>query len=265
MPVVERHGNDRADREKRDMGNGHDGGQARDDEIEVAVVGLGYWGPNRIRVLLETREAAVTTVCDLSERRLEAIATRYPSARSSNNFDEVVDDPALDAILIATPVSTHAALATRALEAGKHVFVEKPLAASSGEARELVLLAEDRDRVLMCGHTFLHSPPVQLVKQILDAGELGDLHYVSSSRVNLGPYRSDVSVVFDLGPHDFSILLHWLDEMPRSMTAIGRDVIRSGVCDFAFINAIFRQRARRQRRAELARAEQDAPNRPRRQ
>ena len=207
--------------------------------VGVAVVGLGYWGPNRIRVLLDNDDVEVRRICDPDRKRLRAAAARYPSARPSLSFDEVIDDPAIDAVVIATPVFTHADLTAQALEAGKHIFVEKPLAASSAEASDLARLAADNDVVLMCGHTFLYSPPVRLIKRLLDDGELGDLHYISSSRVNLGPYRSDVSVVFDLGPHDFSILLYWLDRVPRAMSAIGRDVISPGVADFAFVNAIF--------------------------
>ena len=141
--------------------------------------------------------------------------------------------------IVATPAYTHHDLATRCLEAGKHVFVEKPLAASSAEANELIELAARRDRVLACGHTFLHSPSVRAVKQILDRGELGDLHFISSSRVNLGPYRSDVGVIFDLGPHDFSILRYWLGDAPSSVSAVGRAVIADGVSDVAFIDLTF--------------------------
>ena len=146
---------------------------------------------------------------------------------------------AVDAVVIATPVFTHHKLTTMCLEAGKHVFVEKPLAASSGEARDLLDLAEERERVLMCGHTFLYSPAVREVKELLDRGELGDLHFISSSRVNLGPYRSDVSVVFDLGPHDFSILRYWLDAVPSAVSAVGRDVITDGVSDVAFVDLTY--------------------------
>jgi predicted dehydrogenase len=207
--------------------------------LEVGVVGLGYWGPNRLRVLLDMEEVRIRWICDLDENRLSRSARRYPSARPTRNFEEILDDPSVDAVVIATPVFSHAALASKALYAGKHCFVEKPLAASSGEARYLTQLADGQDRVLMCGHTFLYSPPVRLVKELLSRGELGALHYISSSRVNLGPYRSDVSVVFDLGPHDFSILLYWLEALPETISVIGRDVISPGVPDFAFVNAIF--------------------------
>jgi predicted dehydrogenase len=215
------------------------GGTPDRPEIGIAVVGLGYWGPNRIRVLQEAPGVKVTGLCDTDRSALDQMARRYPSADATPSFDDLLTDPRTEAVVIATPIFTHAALATKALEAGKHVFVEKPLAASSGEARQLLELARERGRLLACGHTFLHSPPVRMIKQLLDDEGLGELHYVSSSRVNLGPYRSDVSVIFDLGPHDFSILLYWLGRMPRSVSAIGRDVISPGVCDFAFVNAVF--------------------------
>jgi predicted dehydrogenase len=148
-------------------------------------------------------------------------------------------DESLDAVLIATPVFTHFDLASAALRAGKHCFVEKPLAPSVGEADELIELAEANDLRLMCGHTFLYSPAVRAVKRLLDAGELGDLYFLSSSRVNLGLHQRDVSVIWDLGPHDFSILLYWLEEMPESVMSIGRDSIVRGIPDVAFVNLQF--------------------------
>ena len=207
--------------------------------LNVAVVGLGYWGPNRLRVLVDGGAVDVTWICDRDLNRARQQSSRAPAARVSGEIDEVLADPELDAVVLATPVFTHYALASQCLRAGKHVFVEKPIAATSGEASDLVELSEEVDRVLMCGHTFLYSPPVRRVKQILDAGELGELHFISSSRVNLGPYRSDVSVIFDLGPHDFSILRYWLDAMPERISAIGRDVISNGIADVAFVDLSF--------------------------
>ncbi len=142
----------------------------------------------------------------------------------------------VDAVLIATPASTHHELATAALQAGKHVFIEKPLAPTSEEALDVVALAEREGRTLMCGHTFIYSPPVRRIKGLIDAGDLGDLHFISSSRVNLGPYRSDVSVISDLGPHDFSILRYWLGDSPTRVGAVGRAVINPAVADVAFID-----------------------------
>ena len=209
------------------------------DKTCVAVIGLGYWGPNRLRALSELGDVRVSHICESDARRLQRFAGRYPDARASTDLAEVLADDEVEAVVIATPVFTHHLLASRCLEAGKDVFVEKPLAASSGEARGLLELAEKRGRVLMCGHTFLYSPAVRAVKGLLDRGDLGDLHFISSSRVNLGPYRSDVSVIFDLGPHDFSILRYWLDGVPSSVSAVGRDVITEGIADVAFIDLTY--------------------------
>ena len=208
-------------------------------KTDVAVVGLGYWGPNRLRALSELGDVRVSHICESDPERLKRFSDRYPDARASTSIDDVLADTGVEAVVIATPVFTHHELTTLCLEAGKHVFVEKPLAASSEEARDLLGIAERRDRVLMCGHTFLYSPAVRVVKGLLDRGELGDLHFISSNRVNLGPYRSDVSVIFDLGPHDFSILRYWLDEMPASVSAVGRDVISEGVSDVAFVDLTY--------------------------
>lgn len=205
----------------------------------VAVVGLGYWGPNRLRALTDIDGVEVTWICDRDAERLPKLVKRHPAIRATVNYDELLADPGLDAVVLATPVFTHHSLASAALRAGKHVFVEKPLAASSGEANDLFEIAAENDRMLMCGHTFLYSPPVRMIKEILDAGELGDLHFISSSRTNLGPYRSDVSVLFDLGPHDFSMLIHWLGDVPERVSAIGRDVISEGVQDVAFVDLTF--------------------------
>jgi predicted dehydrogenase len=141
--------------------------------------------------------------------------------------------------VIATPVFTHFELASRSLEAGKHTFVEKPLAASSEDVDQLVRLASDRGLALMCGHTFLYSPPVRAVKRLLDGGELGEIYFISSSRVNLGLHQPDVSVVWDLGPHDFSILRYWLGEPPQSISGTGRDSIVDGIPDVAFLTLRF--------------------------
>jgi predicted dehydrogenase len=177
----------------------------------------------------------VRWLCDLEASRLERYARRYPTVRTTRKFEDVLDDPDVDAVVIATPVFTHHYLASRALEAGKHTFVEKPLASSADEAAELCSLAEDGDLVVMCGQTFVYSPPVRAVKRLLDRGDLGELFFISSSRVNLGLHQRDVSVVWDLAPHDFSILLYWLDEVPQTVRAIGRDSIVKGIPDVAFI------------------------------
>lgn len=209
----------------------------RDDRpLSFGLIGLGYWGPNLLRVLMEIPGVEVKWICDLDPQRLDRFGRRYPSCARTGDVDLLFDDPELDAVIVATPVFTHFDLASRALSAGKHTFVEKPLASSVEMADDLLDLAEERDLVLMCGHTFVYSPPVRTVKRLLDRGEIGDVFFVSSNRVNLGLHQADVSVIWDLGPHDFSILLYWLDEMPTTVRAVGRDSIVAGIPDVAFVN-----------------------------
>jgi len=207
--------------------------------VRIAVVGLGYWGPNLVRNLHELPEAEVAYVCDGRPEPLEAIRRRYPASRVTRSYDSVLNDPSVDAVAIATPVSTHFELASRALEAGKHVFVEKPLAGSSAEALELIDLALARNLVLMPGHTFLYSPPVDAIRRLIESGELGDIYFISTSRVNLGLHQADVSVVWDLGPHDFSILRYWLGETPSHVTALSRGCVIPSIPDVTFINLEF--------------------------
>jgi predicted dehydrogenase len=209
------------------------------DVVNVGVVGLGYWGPNLLRALYDVEGARVTHVCDRDADRLRQYSQRYPSVIATQNFDEVLDSPDVDAVVIATPVFTHFELASRALEAGKHTLVEKPLAPSTEKADELIEIAESKNRVLMCGHTFIYSPPVRAVKELLNSGELGELYFISASRVNLGLHQRDVSVIWDLAPHDFSILLYWLEEMPQFVSALGRDSVVPGIPDVAFIDLTF--------------------------
>jgi predicted dehydrogenase len=205
----------------------------------VAVVGLGYWGPNLLRVLAEQPDVELVWICDRDPERLAQFRRRYSGARATTHFERVLVDPHVDAVVIATPVHTHYELASQALRAGKHTFVEKPLADSSELADDLVQIAEENERVLMCGHTFIYSPPVRAVKQLLDTGSLGDVYFISASRVNLGLHQRDVSVIWDLAPHDFSILLYWLNELPTSIRAVGRDSIVPGIADVAFVTMNF--------------------------
>jgi len=205
----------------------------------IAVVGLGYWGPNLVRNLHELPDAELAAVCDARPEALEAIGRRYPAVRMTTSYDEIVADPAIDAVALATPVSTHHPLALAALEAGKHVFIEKPLAASSDEARELLEVAEERDLILMPGHTFLYSPPVNTIRDLIASGDIGDVYFISTSRVNLGLHQADVSVAWDLGPHDFSILRYWLGETPRHVSAMSRSCVIPNIPDVAFINLEF--------------------------
>jgi protoporphyrinogen oxidase/predicted dehydrogenase len=206
------------------------------DRIRIGVIGLGYWGPNLVRNLAESRLFEIGQLCDLRPQALQTVAPRYPAVACTTRYEELLADRAIDAIAIATPVSTHYSLAMAALESGKHVFVEKPLAASSDQVSELTSAAEARGLVLMPGHTFLYSPPVTAIKQLIDANELGEIYFISSSRVNLGLHQPDVSVVWDLGPHDFSILRYWLDDLPSEVSAVSRSCLLPDVPDVSFIN-----------------------------
>ncbi len=209
------------------------------DPVRVGLVGLGYWGPNLLRALSDRSDVRVEWICDLRQERLDRLARRYPGSQTTMRFEDLTEARDLDGILIATPVFTHFELASASLRAGKHTFVEKPLCSSAAAAAELLDLAAECRLALMCGHTFLYSPPVRAIKALLRDGELGDVYFISSSRVNLGLHQKDISVLWDLGPHDFSILRYWLDEAPRSISAVGRDSIVEGTPDVAFVNVEF--------------------------
>jgi predicted dehydrogenase len=203
--------------------------------VRIAVVGLGYWGPQLARNVFESPHAELAAVCDARPEALEALARRYPDVRRTTALEEVLADDTIEAVMLATPISTHYALACASLDAGKHTFVEKPLAGSLDEAARLAARSERLGLVLMPGHTFLYSPPVQAIRELIASGELGEIYFVSTSRVNLGLHQSDASVVWDLGPHDFSILAYWLDEAPVRVHALSRGCVIPETPDVAFI------------------------------
>jgi len=205
----------------------------------VAIVGYGYWGPNLLRNYLEVPGVSVTWVCDRRPEALEKVRRRYPAQAVSGSYDEVLADPAVDAVVIATPISTHFDLAAAALRAGKHVFVEKPMTSSTTDAEELVRLAGETGLTLMVGHTFVFSPPVRKLGELIHDGSLGDIHFITSSRVNLGLHQKDVSVVWDLATHDLSILYYWLGESASSVYVTGRGCIVPEIPDVAFVNLRF--------------------------
>jgi len=209
------------------------------EPVRVAVVGLGYWGPNLVRNLEEHPNADLVAVCDREIDALTKIGRRYPAVQRMTELDDVLASPEIEAVAIATPVSSHEPIAMAALAAGKHVFVEKPLCASTESALRLGHLARERGLVLMPGHTFLYSPPVNFIRELLHAGELGEVYFISISRVNLGLHQSDVSVAWDLGPHDFSILRYWMDETPRYVSASSRGCVVPSIADVAFITLEF--------------------------
>ncbi len=198
----------------------------------VGVVGLNYWGPNLVRNFDGLAE--LTWVCDLDPAHLQPIAARYPNARATESYDDLLADDALDAIVIATPVPTHFALAKQALEAGKHVFVEKPPAMHAAEMDELVRIAEERDLVLMPGHLLLYHPAVLKLKALIDTGEVGDVLCVYGNRVNLGIVRTNENALWSLGVHDLSVILYLVDEDPELATAQGSASITKGVEDVVF-------------------------------
>jgi predicted dehydrogenase len=189
-----------------------------------------------VRNLHDVEGANVDYICDLRSELVESVGRRYPAVKRTTSFETVISDPQVDAVVIATSVSSHYALAKAALEAGKHVLVEKPLATSVEEGAQLIDISERHGLVLMSGHTFLYSPAVLKIKGLIDAGELGDVYFVSTSRVNLGLHQPDVSVVWDLAPHDLSILFFWLEESPSRVSAMSRGCIIPDTPDIAFIN-----------------------------
>lgn len=202
--------------------------------VHLAVVGAGYWGPNLVRNAAEAPGATLATICDLDQDRLTRMGRRHPEASLTTDFDSVLADDRIQAIIIATPAATHHDLGKRAMEAGKDVLVEKPLAMTSAECRDLVQVAARLDRVLMVGHTFIYNAAVKKIKELVDAGELGDLLYVYSSRVNLGRVRQDVNALWNVAPHDISIMNHVLGELPVRVRATGRAYLQPGIEDVVF-------------------------------
>jgi predicted dehydrogenase len=191
------------------------------ERLRVAVVGLGYWGPNLVRNFASTPNMEVASVCDLVPARLDEIARRYRVGATTQRYEDVLEDRTIDAIALATPVATHRPLGEAALRAGKHLWVEKPLARNIADAEALVSLARERDRRLMVDHTFIYTPAVRKIREIIVAGELGDVLYFDSVRVNLGLFQSDANVIWDLGPHDVSIAQHVIGQRPRDVSAVG--------------------------------------------
>jgi predicted dehydrogenase len=206
--------------------------------VNIGVVGCGYWGPKHIRVCHELKEANLTMVCDLDENRLRQVRTQYPYLETTNNFKTFVQNN-VDAVVIATPVNTHYRLAKEALLYNKHVLIEKPITATSREAMELIELAEKRNLVLMVGHTYEYHPAVDFLRKVVSSGELGDIYGIDADRLNLGLFRSDVNVLWDLAPHDISIMLALLDEDPVSVSARGAHCIDASVYDVAYLDILF--------------------------
>jgi predicted dehydrogenase len=202
------------------------------------VVGYGYWGPNIVRNVVERPEFRLMGLCEMDEGRAEDFRRRHPGVWVESDYDAALADPRIEAVAIATPPHTHYNLVRRALEAGKHVLVEKPLARTADEAAKLVALADELGLVMMPGHTFVYSPSVNKVRDLIQTDELGEIYFVTSSRMNLGLYQQD-GVVLDLAPHDLSVLLHWLGKPLVEVSATGRSVFQEGVHETAFLTLRF--------------------------
>jgi predicted dehydrogenase len=200
--------------------------------VRIGVVGLGYWGPNVVRNM--SRVADLAWCCDLSAENRDRYAPQYPQARFTADFDDLLNDRALDAIAVASSVPTHHPLGLKALAAGKHVFIEKPLAASVADARELVQAAEAAGRCLMVGHLLLFHPALKAVRALIDSGELGDIYYLYGNRVNLGQVRADENALWSLGAHDVAVLLDLVGERPIEAQARGECYVRPGIEDVVF-------------------------------
>jgi predicted dehydrogenase len=203
--------------------------------LKVGVIGCGYWGPNLIRNFSQLKESEVKICVDLNEKRLAHMKTLYPFIETGKDYKEMLENGGIDAVVIATPPRSHFKLAMDALEAGKHVFVEKPLALSSSESIAMIKAAEERGLKLMVGHTFVYTAAVNKIKELIESGELGEIYYINTTRVNLGLFHDDINVVWDLAPHDVSILNYILDAQPEKVAAVGYSYIRKGIEDVAFL------------------------------
>jgi predicted dehydrogenase len=199
--------------------------------LKVGVAGCGYWGPNLIRNFSQLPDCRVKVVCDTEENRLKHMKKLYPSVDTTKVFEDMVKDKDMDAIVVATPVHLHYELAKKSLLAGKHTFIEKPMATSSAECEELVNLAAKKKLTLMVGHTFIYSAPVRRTKEIVDSGDIGEIQYISSRRLNLGLFQKDINVTWDLAPHDISIILYFMGRPPASINCQGKAHVNKEIED----------------------------------
>ena len=207
--------------------------------LSIAIVGCGYWGPNLVRNFNNLPGCDVIGVCDRSEQRLDHMRNLYPKAQQFQEFDDMLALEGLDAVVVATPVNTHFPLAKAALLAGKHCLIEKPMASSAKECDELIAIAEEKGLTLMVGHTFLYSEPINRITDIVSSGDLGEILYINSQRLNLGLFQQDINVAWDLAPHDISIILHILGKLPTSVNCQGNAHITPGIEDVTNISMNF--------------------------
>lgn len=208
-------------------------------KIRFGEIGVGYWGGNLVRNLTQMSTTDMSIVADLDRNRLEHISSLYPTVETTTNYQEIFDSNEIDAVVIATPVSTHFDLASEALMRGKHVFVEKPMTATVAEATKLVELAEQTGKICMCGHTFLYTPAVEWMKELVESGGLGNVQYVSSRRMSLGLIQNTCNVVHDLAPHDISIICSIIGAMPIAVNAVGAGYVNPNIEEIASITLHF--------------------------
>jgi predicted dehydrogenase len=206
--------------------------------INVGVIGCGYWGPNLIRNFHGQPSANVAMISDLDENRLKHVGLQYPATEKTTDYRDILANPDIQAVVVATPMSTHYPLGMAVLESGKHLFLEKPMATSSADCRKLNAAALERDLVVMVGHTFIYTPAVRKIKALLEAGELGEIYYVNIERVNLGIFQKDANVVWDLAPHDVAMLNYLFDADPVRVSCKGKSYVQTdlGVEDVAFLS-----------------------------
>jgi predicted dehydrogenase len=207
--------------------------------VRIGVIGYGYWGPNLVRNFYEAQGAQVALVSDLRAERLKLVQSRYPTIQVTESHRALIEDPGVDAVAIATPVSTHFDLALRALQAGKHVFVEKPLASTAEQVHRLLEAADKAGRLLMVDHTFVYTGAVRKIRQLVDDGNLGEIYYYDSTRVNLGLFQHDVDVIWDLAVHDLSIMDYVLPAKPVAVSATGLSHVQGGKENIAFLTLFF--------------------------
>ena len=205
----------------------------------IGVIGCGYWGPNLLRNFAENEAAELRWICDLDEARLGSMSRRYPFARTTSDFRKLLDDPGLDAVAVVTPVATHYQIAKDCLNAGKHVLLEKPLTSTIAEAEELIEIAERKSLTLMVDHTFVYTGAVRKMKEIVSGGQLGDLLYFDSVRINLGLFQRDINVLWDLAPHDLSIMDFLIERKPLMLSALGSCHIERGIENIAYLVLMF--------------------------
>lgn len=211
-----------------------------EQRLRVGVIGCGYWGPNLIRNFHALKECELAAISDRQSEKLQSFQLRFPQLKTYKEASDLIRDPAIDAVAIATPISTHHSIAKQALMAGKHVLIEKPLAASVREVDDLIRLSRKVNKVLMVGHTFEYHPAVLKIEDLIRKKSLGPLYYIDAIRGNLGLYQSDGrNVIWDLAPHDLSIILRWVGRMPQSVSAWGQSFVHRGIEDVAFIRLEF--------------------------